>query len=153
MRDLVAMILKGLDGGGACRGLKADVYLAFSGVKRLHIEGFLVTEPGARDGVIAFVPVSDPEGPPATPSPTMAAAMAMYPYALAVARSPRHPSEHAIHFCDKRALPRWLFGLKCVPLTRPWDGRWVEATPFCAEVFGALAASPLARAWLERQAS
>jgi hypothetical protein len=148
MRDLVALIMKGLE-AGPCRGLKGDVYLAFTGVTKLHIAGFLVTDPGDPDGVIAFLPLD--AGAAAKAARRTSGVTELYARALAVARNPRHESEHAIHFSDDRPLPRWVYGLRCVPMTTPWDGRFVELVPFSGDLFEAMASSVKARSWLERQ--
>jgi hypothetical protein len=155
MRDLVKMILRGLDGtgngSGTCRGLKGDVYLAFSGVESMRIEGFVVTEPGEPDEVLAWVPLASPEK--SAEAPTLAGALKLYPHALAVARQPRRESPYALRVGDGRPVPRWMYGLKCVPLTRAWDGRWVEVSPFTEDLFTAMASSPKARKWLAGRAS
>ena len=153
MRDLVAMILKGLD-GGPCRGLKGDVFLAFTGVTKLHIAGFLVTRCGEPNDVLAFLPL-DAGAPRQSRSGERSSlpwVTGLYARALAVARDPGHESEHAIHFSDERPLPRWVYGLRCVPMTRPWDGRFVELVPFSGDLFEAMASNAKARAWIERQA-
>jgi hypothetical protein len=140
--------------GRASRQERCDIYLAYEGVQRLAPVGFVLTEKGSRDAVIAYSPlgcdddVSDKE--------FVRELFHQLKIAVRLAEAPEtaRDADDAVWLgwigSDDRPAPQWLYGLRCDPLTYDWDGNFVQLRPFCPQLFEAMARQPKAAAWLRR---
>src|SRR4051812_10705804 len=132
--------------------LSHDIYLAYADGCGCRFAGFLVSEFGNIDGVIAHCPV------PAD----LAVGSGMWrrevrrQKAIAV----RIANSSLVHRLpvdaiwlnnrgeDSREVPSWVFSLCCVPVTFSWDGQLMRPRPFCPKLFESMAMQPQAPRWI-----
>jgi hypothetical protein len=132
-----------------------DIYLAYSATMSVQFAGYLVTEVGNMDGLIAFCPISS--------DVCIASAQwfkdvaAQLSVALAVVRRELDPEHHHnVIWLEKlishsREVPSWIYSLACAPINFTWDGQYRYPRPFCPRLFEALARQPEAVTWLRKQ--
>lgn len=136
-------------------GGKAALYLCYSDTPRIRVCGILVTQKASINEMIAYCPLA-PDTPAAGAKLTKELARRMKT-ALRIAQYP-HTASYAVDAIgltsigtDLRAVPHWIYGLSCVPLNGPWDGKFVHPQPFCPDLFLAMARQEKAGDWLRRQ--
>jgi hypothetical protein len=123
--------------------LNADVYLAFSDAPRMRLAGFLVSRKGSIHQVVAYCPLM------LTASNRRGRRFdhrlrneidRQIEQARTIASAPDlfTGSESAILLARKGTedcpMPRWVYGLTCIPVSRPWNGNFLNPTPFCASL-------------------
>ena len=131
----------------------ADIYLAYSGVPKLQLNGVLIAKRGDIDSLIAYCPISP--GLPGHRNNLKQEISRQLEAAQRIAAAP-DAAEHvegAILLRSwiqrSRPIPHWVYGLSCVPLTREWTGAFIHPRPFCPVLFEAMLVQPAARKWLE----
>ena len=129
-----------------------QIYIAYAGSTALRLSGFLVADRVSFGHPTAFCPLQ----PGLEPACTL--------WRLDVNRQLTIAAEIAAHgqaaksfggviwFREDdgtvKAIPRWIYGIACVPVDANWDGVLMYPRPFCPELFLNMAAQPEARQWL-----
>jgi hypothetical protein len=132
-----------------------DLYLCYGDAPRARVRGILVTERGDINAVIAYCPLS-PEAPLTAKLPGRALAR-QFRIASRIAERPSLADDavDAIGLrsagTNGRPMPHWVYGLSCVPVSRPWDGMFMHPRPFCPVLFEAMASQSKAKQWLQWQ--
>lgn len=141
--------------GRASRQERCDIYLAYEGVQKLTPAGFVLTEKGNADALVAYCPLTcDPDAPDKVFIPELFRQLKI---AIRLAEHPEaaRDADDAVWLgwigSDDRPVPQWIYGLRCDPLTYDWDGNFVQLRPFCPSLFSAMAGQPKAAEWLKRQ--
>ena len=116
---------------GMADDAQRDIHLALSGVSSLQIAGYLVTERGEIDDVVAFCPVV------ANGAESIREAMArQLRIVREVARGRFNDGQCDMdilwlkHSSGPMPIPIWLYGLSCIPLKGQWDGEFRHPCPF-----------------------
>ena len=142
--------LLGTDWRDEAAGADYEIHLALHGTESLEIGGYLVTEKGSVDRVIAFCPVRLLE-----PGDLRKELSRLLRVARRVARGTitADSDDPRIlwfrHESGPLPVPLWIYALACIPLSGEWDGRFQTPCPFCPMVMERLAAQPEAIAWLK----
>jgi hypothetical protein len=138
----------------ASRQERCDIYVAYDGVHKFRPVGFILTEKGNADALVAYCPLGcDADVPD---KQLVAELVRQLKIAVCVAEQPETARERDDVVwlgwvgSDDRPVPQWIYGLKCSPLSYGWDGEFVQLRPFCPHLFGAMARQPKAAAWLRR---
>jgi hypothetical protein len=132
--------------------VKRDIYLALSGGISLQLTGYLVTEAGDVDRVIAYCPVT-----PTDPSHMRQLMARQLRNARRVARGLMEKDEDNLEVLWLRhpngplPMPPWVYGLTCIPLSGKWDGEFRHPCPFSSAMMERMARQPEAMRWLRRQ--
>src|SRR5687768_10442766 len=139
---------------GEGSGDGATVYLAYSDAPTLRIRGFLITEAGNINALIAYCPICP--GWPGHRTNPGEEILHQLRLAQKIAAAPfESHAEGALWLksCgyDNRSVPHWIYGLSCRPLNPEWDGQFLHPRPFCPALFGEMAKQPTAAAWIKSQ--
>lgn len=131
--------------------LSNDVWMAYTGISSLRFAGFLVTERRNLNKPFAFCPI----GGGLEPGSSLWRRDVRRQFLLAcrsAASKSQSPPIDAVNLstgqADTDEVQPWLYGLSCVPLSFPWDGKLKRPRPFCPKMFTEMAAQPEARHWL-----
>jgi hypothetical protein len=143
--------LLGEANGGDTR-MQYEIYLALHGTASLEIGGYLVTEKGSVDRVVAFCPVK----PVCSGELRTELARQLEPARrVAAGELNADADDPAIlwlrHDAGPLPIPLWIYSLACIPLAGDWDGRFQTPCPFSPAVMERMAAQPEAMAWLRKR--
>jgi hypothetical protein len=134
---------------------RCDIYLAYEGVQRLMPVGFMLTEKGERDALVAYCPLSyDGDAPDHAFAAELLRGLKI---AVRISENPASARDDDAALwlgwvgVEDRPVPQWIYALRCDPLKHDWDGNFVRFRPFCPHLFAAMAAQPKAAAWLRRR--
>ncbi len=131
-----------------------DLHVAYEGSTELRLAGFIVSEAGSLDRLLAFCPLS------------AGLEVASTLWRLEIHRQ----LARARSLCQTKyivkpggdfvwlgfvnepttAIPRWIYSLSCVPVEPEWTGKIRCPSPFCPELFARMASQPAASVWLAR---
>ncbi|HWB54124.1 MAG TPA: helix-turn-helix transcriptional regulator, partial [Tepidisphaeraceae bacterium] len=132
-----------------------DVHLCYGDVPEIVFKGFLVTGRGDLDRPIAFCPVLSHRLRYGYSRFTeLKRAFTLAVNVAALPETGRRAGD-LLWLADlgdmDRAVPGWVFGLRCVPLVGEWDGEFNSPRPFCPALFEQMARQPQALRWLAQQ--
>jgi len=114
------------------RGAPPDgIYLALTGVSKLRLSGLLITEPNDIDSVVAFIPTDEKDV--GISSFQLSGSLIRRATKLASDPTLLDRAADAIDLRqgkkDKKAIPSWVYGLRCVPISGKWDGDFQCSRP------------------------
>jgi len=150
-REVARKLLERLKG---CSELRADIFLTYSSTPQLQLVGFLVSSFNSINDLIAICPFA-----PAHDQFALNENDILRQLKIAIRISIAAPEEgvgaDAIDLRSRgsnlRVIPKWVYGLSCIPLTKEWSGELLHPEPFCPQLFAAMAGQPRAAEWLIQQ--
>jgi hypothetical protein len=134
---------------------QCDIYLSFSGSPRMQFAGFLVTEKGNPDALIAYCPMQP--GVRVHGKKWRREVVRQLRIAIRLATCPQDAEDtvDAIYLGwiagGEKPVPNWVYGLNCTPLKENWNGNFLHPRPFCPSLFECMASRPQAVQWLKRE--
>lgn len=130
---------------------RRDIYLALSGGASLQLSGYLVTEAGDIDRVIAYCPII-----PFDPSEMRSAMARQLRNARRIARGLMEKADDDMevlwlsHASGPMPVPPWVYGLTCIPMSGKWDGEFRYPCPFSPAMMERMARQPEAARWIRQ---
>jgi hypothetical protein len=150
-REVARKLLEKLKGASV---LRSDIFLAYSSTPHLDLIGFLVSSFNSLNDLIAICPFARPHDH-FVPNENDVLRQLKIAIRISVAAQNEGVGVDAIDLrssgSNPRIIPKWVYGLSCIPLTRQWLGELLHPEPFCPQLFAAMAGQPRAAEWLIQQ--
>jgi hypothetical protein len=131
---------------------RCDIYRSYAGTHQMRFDGFLVTGKGDINQLVAYCPLAP--GAERDRSTLLKEVARQFRIATRIADDPQSAEEaiDAIGLVHAgtamRPVPYWVFSLRCLPLLRRPNEKYLYPRPFCPAMFEAMASQPKAIAWL-----